>query len=125
MVYHGTMTINRTPALAIFAPDNYVRAERDETYALAQAPRVTVSLARIASREHQPYGRMVAFQLREYATRHTMLASPIIRGLRLADTPDESGNDLFADVQYAAEGFCATYGGHMVGNRVVWQCYMD
>jgi hypothetical protein len=45
---------------------------------------------------------------------------------------DESGNNIFASVQYDNEGHLATLGGHSEpigdageGHRIAWQTYMD
>lgn len=101
----------------IVAPgDNYVRATTRSTLTAATDPRITVSLARIAFREHH------------HPTYFSdSVASPgiVIKGIVVTREPDRWGNRLFADVEYNQHGHRATYGGRAVDGRIIWQCYMD
>lgn len=114
---------NPIPALVIFDSENYVRANAEETVSLASSAFITVSLARITLLEHSNTGRSRA---RWQGVTHNTLPYIIIRGIRRTDEPDDAGNNLFADVQYSAEGYLATYGGKVTeSGRIAWQCYMD
>lgn len=99
-------------------PGNYVRANATQTTLAAQDPRINVSLARIAFREHHHPSWKGPFP-------SVARIDPIVRGIRITKEPDQWGNRIFADVQYNDHGHRATYGGRVVEGRIKWQCYMD
>lgn len=107
----------------IVAPsrDNYVRATTRTTLTAAADPRITVSLARIAFREHHhpTWGRESGI--------FDSVASIgiVVKGIVVTREPDQWGNRVFADVEYNQHGHRATYGGRVIDGRIVWQCYMD
>ena len=97
-----------------FERENYCGATLDSTRVARRDPRVTLSLVRIAFREHH----RPTWGIRASIT-------PTIIGLRVTRTPDRWGNRIFGSVAYDDEGHLATYGGRVENGRIVWQCYMD
>lgn len=91
-----------------FEPVNYCGATLLSTRLARREPRITLSLARIAYREH----------------RGATLEQTIV-GLRVSTRPDQWGNRVFGTVEYDAEGHYASYGGRVVDGRIKWQCYAD
>lgn len=52
--------------------------------------------------------------------------SPVVREYVILNTPDESGNDVLATVQYNSRGHVSSVGGHLdQTGHIVWECYAD